>query len=93
MNFRIFEEQVSKNKNINYMKKILIMALAALFGSNILAQDQSVIDRINKGEIVPSTMMYWITKDDWTNEFLKKAEHLTQSDLDHEKWLKGKSFS
>ena len=83
MNFRIFEEQVSKNKNINYMKKILIMALAALFGSNILAQDQSVIDRINKGEIVPSTMMYWITKDDLTNEFLKKAEYLTQSDLDH----------
>lgn len=59
------------------------MALAALFGSNILAQDQSVIDRINKSEIKPSSLMYWISKDDWTNDFLKKVEYLTQSDLDY----------
>ena len=54
-----------------------------MFGCGLLAQDQSVIDRINKNGIEPSNMMYWIKSNDWTNDFLKKADNLTQSDLNY----------
>ena len=63
------------------MKKIVIMAFATLFGCGLLAQDQSVIDRINKNGIEPSNIMYWIKSNEWTNDFLQKADNYTQSDL------------
>ena len=65
------------------MKKILIMAFATLFGCSLLAQDQSVIDRINKNDIEPSNIMYWIKSNEWTNDFLQKADYYTQSDLNY----------
>ena len=62
------------------MKKLMIMALATLFGTSILAQDQSVIDRINKKGIEPS-QMYWIKSNERTTEYLQRIGNLTQSDL------------
>lgn len=56
------------------------MAFATLFGCGLLAQDQSVIDRINKKGIEPS-QMYWIKSNEWTTEYLQRIGYLTQSDL------------
>lgn len=58
----------------------MIMALAALFGTSLLAQDQSVIDRINNKGIEPS-QMYWIKSNEMTAEYLRRIGNFTQSDL------------
>ena len=58
----------------------MIMALATLFGTSLLAQDQSVIDRINKKGIEPSSM-YWIKNNEMTTDYLQRISSLTQSDL------------
>lgn len=63
------------------MKKLLIMALATLFGCSLTAQDKSVIDMINqKGNIEP---VEWVLKNERNmEECLHKVDYLTQSDLD-----------
>ena len=58
----------------------MIMALAALFGTSLLAQDQGIIDRINNKGIEPARM-YWIKTNEMTTEYLQRVGGLTQSDL------------
>lgn len=64
------------------MKKILIMTIATLFGFCALnAQDQKLIDEINKGATLKSEM-YWIENQRFLDDLLKRTSYLEDRDLE-----------
>ena len=77
--------QADKMADFNYsvMKKILIMTLATLFGCGLLAQDQNVIDMINSNKGLKPVKLFWLENSNWTQQYMKRIEALTKTDLDH----------
>lgn len=69
--------------NYSVMKKILIMTLATLFGCGLLAQDQNVIDMINSNKGLKPVKLFWLENSNWTQQYMKRIEALTKTDLDH----------
>ena len=62
------------------MKKLMIMAIAALMGSALLAQNKDVINEINQKGTVETDIIY-LTTDEWVDSINEEMKEFNKNDL------------
>lgn len=62
------------------MKKLIIMAMATLLGTSVLAQNKEVIDLINQKGTIETEVLY-ITTDEWVDSITGEMEKFNKNDL------------
>ena len=62
------------------MRKLIILAMATLLGTSVLAQNKEVIDLINQKGTIETEVLY-ITTDEWVDSITGEMEKFNKNDL------------